>query len=148
MRLLLFSLPRVALSLNPRLCRLHLSDVFPRWYFARVMQVTSFRCVPSVVYCPGYASYIFQMFSSSKYVVPVMLIISFRCLPPIPLLKNTGSAVYLNCTLVMIQFYIQRLKPSVSLDDVLTDIRFRDLFLLFDDSFARRLCPRIWQLFR
>ena len=44
--------------------------------------------------------------------------------------------MYLNCTLVMIQFYIQRLKPSVSLDDVLTDIRFRDLFLLFDDFFC------------
>ena len=44
--------------------------------------------------------------------------------------------MYLHCTLVMIQFYIQRLKPSVSLDDVLTDIRFRDLFLLFDEFFC------------
>ena len=64
-----------------------------RYRLPPVMHVTSFRCFPSVVYCPGYASYIFQMCSSSKYVVPVMLIISFRCLPPIPLLKNTGSGV-------------------------------------------------------
>ena len=43
------SLPRVALSLNPRFCRLHLSDVFPRWYIAQVMWIESYRCYSTVI---------------------------------------------------------------------------------------------------